>query len=199
MILILVVLEVTDTDLRYNNLYSLDYDFTDPRKGSFNKFLDQSVLFGGNKEDGTERIGGVVSNNYVKIKSTKKVDIKYKVKKTKAEVERKSFTGSWSAGSKVINVTGLDTTNLEIGNYLFAGANQLTANATTPVRIVSIVTNVSYIDTPTTNSSGATITALDHRGFVKKVTASGSSGTIILVVVTPITEDRSNCNLGWCE
>ena len=166
--------------LRYQNLYTLDYDFTDPRKGTFNKFLDQSVLFGGNKEDGTERIGGVVSNNYVKIKSTKKVDIKYKVKKTKAEVERKTFTGSWSAGSKVINVTNQDTTNLEIGNYLFAGANQLTANATTPVRIVSIVTNtLLIIDTPTTNSSsGATITALDHRGFVKKFTSSGSSGTI---------------------
>ena len=168
----------TDTDLRYNNLYSLDYDFSDAAKGSFSKFLDQSLLFGGNKQDGTERIGGTVSNNYVRVTSTKKVDIKYKVKTTKAAVERKSFTGSWSTNSKIINLS--DTTNLEIGNYLFAGANQLTASATTPVRIVDIVTNeFLIIDTPTTNSSGgATITALDHRGFVKKVTASGSSGTI---------------------
>ena len=168
----------TATYLRYNNLYTLDYDFTDPRKGTFNKFLDQSVLSGGNKEDATERIGGTVSNDYIRIKSTKKVDIKYKVKTTKAAVERKSFTGSWSAGSKVISLS--DTTNLEIGNYLFAGANQLTASSTTPVRIVNIVTNeLLIIDTPTTNSSsGATITALDHRGFVKKVTASGSGGTI---------------------
>ena len=170
----------TDTDLRYNNLYSLDYDFSDAAKGSFSKFLDQSLLFGGNKQDGTERIGGAgsVGNDYVRVTSTKKVDIKYQVKTSKAAVERKSFTGSWSANSKLINVS--DTTNLEIGNYLFAGANQLAANSTTPVRIVDIVTNsLLIIDTPTTNSSGgATITALDHRGFVKKVTAAGSGGTV---------------------
>jgi len=170
----------TLSDLRYHNLYSLDYDFSDAEKGSFSKFLDQSLLFGGNKQDGTERIGGAgsVGNDYVRVTSTKKVDIKYQVKTSKAAVERKSFTGSWSANSKLINVS--DTTNLEIGNYLFAGANQLAANSTTPVRIVDIVTNsLLIIDTPTTNSSGgATITALDHRGFVKKVTAAGSGGTV---------------------
>lgn len=170
--------QTSSTFLRYQNLYSLDYNFTDEEKGTFAKYLDQSVLFGGNKTDGTERIGGTNSNSYIKLKSTKKVDIKYKVKKTKSDVERKQFTGSFSAGSKVISVT--DTTYLEIGNYLFAGANQLTANSTTPVRITDIVTNkLVIIDTPTTNAaSNATITALDHRGFVKKLTASGSSGTI---------------------
>ena len=67
--------------LRYQNLYGLDYDFTDSAKGSFNRFLDQSLLSGGNKNDGTEIIGGTANSDaYVRVSTNKKVDIKYQPK-----------------------------------------------------------------------------------------------------------------------
>lgn len=158
--------------LRYNNLYSLDYDFSEPAKGSFNKFLDQSILFGGGL------IGGTSSSGYVKVKSTKKIDIKYVPKTNYAGILRKTFTASWSTGSKVISLS--DTTNIEIGNYLFASG--LTSNVNIPVRVVDIVINdFIIIDTATTSSgSNATINAINHRGFVKRVTASSSAGTVTI-------------------
>ena len=158
--------------LRYNNLYSLDYDFSESAKGSFNDFLDQSVLFGGGL------IGGTSSSGYVRIKSSKKIDIKYIPKTSYAGILRKTFTASWSAGSKVISLS--DTTNIEIGNYLFASG--LTSNVNAPVRVVDmVINNFIIIDTPTTSSgSSVAINVINHRGFVKRVTASSSGGTVTI-------------------
>ncbi len=158
--------------LRYHNLYSLDYDFSDGVQGSFNKFLNQSVFFGGGL------IGGTNSNEYVKIKSTKKVDIKYIPKTTLAGIVRKTFTASWSSGVKIISIS--DTTNIEIGNYIFASG--LTSNVNIPVRVLDVVINdFIVIDTVTTGTgSNATVTAINHRGFVKRVTASSSGGTVTI-------------------
>jgi hypothetical protein len=158
--------------LRYNNLYTLDYDFSESAKGSFNNFLDQSVLFGGGL------IGGTSSSGYVRIKSSKKIDIKYTPKTSYAGILRKTFTASWSTGSKVISLG--DTTNIEIGNYLFASG--LTSNVNTPVRVIDIAINdFIIIDTPTTSSgSNVTINVINHRGFVKRVTASSSAGLVTI-------------------
>ena len=167
--------------LRYNNLYSLDYDFSEEAKGGINKFLDQSLLFGGNKELGGERIGGSTQQEYVKVLTNKKVDIRYVPKKSLTEIERKTITGrSWSAGTKIIS-TG-DTTNIEVGNYIFSSTTGLTGDINTPLRVVQVITNnFIVIDTATTGSaSGATLTFVDHRGFVKKVTARASSGTMTI-------------------
>ena len=166
----------TSIVLRYNNLYDLGYDFLESAKGSFNIFLDQSVLFGGNKEDGTEIIGGLTQPNYVRVQSNKKVDIKYKPKESFSDIIRKTFTATWSSGVKIIPLT--DTTDIEVGNYLFGSG--LTANTNTPVRVNSIVINKFItIDSNTTGSgSSATITVVNHRGFVKRVTASASGGTM---------------------
>ena len=160
----------SSTYLRYNNLYALDYDFSESAKGSFNDFLDQSVLFGGGL------IGGTSSSGYVRIKSSKKIDIKYIPKTSYAGILRKTFTASWSTGSKVISLG--DTTNIEIGNYFFASG--LTSNVNTPVRVIDIAINkFIIIDTPTTSSgSNVAINVINHRGFVKRVTASSSSGTV---------------------
>ena len=59
-------------NLRYNYLYSLNYDFNDSSRGDINEFLDTSILSGGGEIGGTSN-----SNDYVKVISTKKVDIKY--------------------------------------------------------------------------------------------------------------------------
>ena len=164
----------TATFLRYNNLYSLDYDFTDAGKGDFNKFLDQSVLFGGGL------IGGTTQPGYVKVKSLKKVDIKYVPKTSLGGITRRSFTADWSAGSKRISVG--DTTDIEVGNYIFASTTGLTGNTNTPVRVVQVISNLTLIvDQKFTGSgTGQTLTVINHRGFVKRVTASASSGTLTM-------------------
>ncbi len=167
--------------LRYNNLYSLDYDFSEEAKGNIIKFLDQSLLFGGNKEGGGERIGGSTQPEYVKVSTNKKVDIRYVPKESLTQIERKTISSaSWDAGSKIIT-TG-DTTNVEVGNYVFAATTGLTGNVNTPVRVVQIVTNEFIVtDALSTGSgSGVALTFVDHRGFVKKVTASSSSGTMTI-------------------
>ena len=165
--------------LRYNNLYSLDYDFSDEVKGTFNTFLDQSVLFGGNKDDGTETIGSTTnSNGYVRVSTNKKVDIKYTPKTALTQIERATVTTSWTAGSKVISIS--DTTNIEIGNYVFSATQGITANVNTPVRVTDVVINqFIVIDAPATNTrTSVALTFVNHRGFVKRVTASSSSGNI---------------------
>ena len=83
---------VSSTHLRYNKLYNLDYDFTEASKGDFVKYLDNSIYFGGGS------IGGGTENtqttdNYVRVKTSKKVDIKYKPPKelTEALKQQKIF------------------------------------------------------------------------------------------------------------
>jgi len=169
----------TSTYLRYNNLYPLDYDFSDDGKGTFNRFLDQSLLFGGNKTDGTETIGSTSnSDGYVRVSSSKKVDIKYEPKTALTQIERASYTTSWTAGSKIISLS--NTTNIEVGNYVFSATQGLTANVNTPVRVVQVVINqFIVIDTPATNTrTSVALTFVNHRGFVKRVTASSSGGTV---------------------
>ena len=160
--------------LRYNNLYSLDYDFSQNAKGSFNRFVDSSILSGGGL------IGGTTQPGYVKVRSLKKVDIKYVPKTSLANITRRTITASWSSGTKIIPCS--DTTDIEIGNYIFASGTGLTGNTNTPVRVADIVVNEYIIIDQTTTGSGTnqTLTIINHRGFVKRVTASASSGTLTI-------------------
>ena len=166
----------SSTHLRYNSLYSLDYDFSDEAKGDINRFLDQSVLFGGNKEDGTERIGGTTQPEYVKVLTNKKVDIKYIPKESVTAIVRKTITGSWSAGGKIVDIS--DTTDIEVGNYIFGTG--LTSDINTPVRVIQVVINkFVVIDAEaTSDGSGVSLTFVNHRGFVKRVSGTGSGGNI---------------------
>ena len=62
--------------------------------------LDQSLLSGGNKNDGTEIIGGTANSDaYVRVSTNKKVDIKYQPKTSLADITKRTFTASWSAGA----------------------------------------------------------------------------------------------------
>ena len=155
------------SDLRYNVLYSYDYDFSDAAKGEFLNFVDNSIRFGG----GT--LGGSVSNNYVKVKSFKKVDIKYQPKTTLADITKNTITGTTAINTNVINIA--NTTNLEVGNYVFGtGIPQNT-------RIEQILINsVIIIDTLATASGSTSLTFIDHRGFVKRIQGSASATTFTL-------------------
>jgi hypothetical protein len=154
-------------DLRYTNLYSLDYDFSDAAKGEFSIFIDNSIRFGG----GT--IGGILSNNYVKVKSLKKVDIKYQPKTTLANITKNTITGTTTINTNVINLS--NTTNLEVGNYIVGtGIPENT-------RINQILINTGIIiDTLATASGSTSLTFIDHRGFVKKIEGSASATTFTL-------------------
>ena len=157
------------TDLRYNNLYSLNYDFSETAKGSFNNFYDQSILSGGGLIGGSSS-----SNDYVKVKSNKKIDIKYSPKTSLAAITKASPTASTTNNSKVASLS--DTSNIEIGNYVFGtGIPENT-------RVTEIIINDSFImsNAATSTTASNTLTIINHRGFVKRATGSASSGTLTL-------------------
>jgi hypothetical protein len=172
-------LTVGTTDLRYTYLYSLDYNFSDVAKGDFPIFIDNSIRSGG----GT--LGGVLSNNYTKVKSLKKVDIKYQPKTSLADITKNTITATTSLNSNVINLS--NTTNLEIGNYVFgAGIPENT-------RIDQILINTGIIiDTLATASGSASLTFIDHRGFVKRAVGGDDGG----YVFTLSSGDTTNLKAG---
>ena len=166
----------TTDDLRFNQLFSLDYNFSDAVKGDFNIYYDNSVRFGG-----TNLVGIGNSTNkleYVKVKSNNKVDVTYQVKKelgsdTGSKINgilRRKMNCTIVNGSAVI-LTGL-TSHLEIGNYVFG------AGIPTDARIIEVVINQFIIlDKVATATAFNELTFINHRGFIKKVTGSHANNT----------------------
>ena len=157
----------TINDLDFRFLYPMNYDFSDSVKGDFNRYLDRSVLFGGTN------IGVGIGerndfNKYVRLKSTKKVDLRYKVKENLSKITKvDSRSGSFEAGSRIINLS--QTGSIEIGNYIFG------TNIQSGTRVEQITINSFIILNKPTGGSGSqteNLTFIDHRGFVKKITGS---------------------------
>jgi hypothetical protein len=158
----------TYTRWRYNNLYSSNYDFSDAAKGQINKFIDNSIFAGG----GT--LGSVSSSaGYLKIKSTKKIDIKYAPKTSLVAITKATISATTTNGTKIISIS--DTSGIELGNFIFG-----TGIAENTV-VNDIVIN-SYIVTnnASTASGSTTLTFIDHRGFVKRGVGSISGTTLTL-------------------
>jgi hypothetical protein len=157
-------------DLRYNYLYGSDYDFSQSAKGDFNIFLDNSVLVGGG---GTALGSSSASSEYVKIKSTKKIDIKYSPKTSLAGITKATVSGTTTNNTKVISIT--DTSGIEIGNFIFGtGIPENTV-------VDDIVINTFIITSTASTASGTpTLTFIDHRGFVKRGVGSISGTTLTL-------------------
>ncbi len=188
----------TSDDLRFNQLFSLDYNFSNSVKGNFNLYYDNSVLFGGSNLVG---IGNSTDKSkYVKVKSTNKVDVDYQVKKELGSengskingIIRRQMNCTTVNGSTVI-FTGL-TTHLEVGNYVFG------TGISVDTRITDIVINQFIIvDKVATVSANNTITFINHRGFIKKVTGSHSGLTITGITpglkADPSTEDTINTDV----
>jgi hypothetical protein len=156
------------TDLIYNYLYASDYDFSDAAKGQFNIFSDKSILAGG----GT--LGSIVtSDEYVKIKSTKKIDIKYAPKTSLGAITKATVSGTTTNDTKNISIS--NTSGIEIGNFIF-GAGVPENTVVTDISINSFITT----NNASTTSGSTTLTFIDHRGFVKRGVGSISGTTLTL-------------------
>ena len=169
------------SDLNFRYLFSMDYDFSDAVKGNFNRYLDKSVLFGG-----TEIGVGIGErsnfNEYVRLKSTKKVDLRYKVKENLSKITKvSSRSGSFEAGSKIVGIN--PTSSIEVGNYVFG------TNIQPGTRVEQISINQFLVLNKPTGGSGSqtqNLKFIDHRGFVKKITGTGS-GDQITGITTALT------------
>ena len=169
------------SNLNFRYLFPMDYDFSDTVKGDFNRYLDKSVLFGG-----TEIGVGIGErsnfNEYVRLKSTKKVDLRYKVKENLSKITKvSSRSGSFQAGSKIVGIN--PTSSIEVGNYVFG------TNIQPGTRVEQISINQFLVLNKPTGGSGSqtqNLTFIDHRGFVKKITGTGS-GLQITGITTALT------------
>lgn len=150
------------SDLRYTSLYSLDYDFSSESQGDLSNFLNNSILTGGGTIGGSSN-----SSDYIKLKSNSKVDIKYSPKTSVSGIIKLVNSGSITSGTNIISIS--DTTNIEVGNYVFGtGVPEGTVvNEIGPNSFIVLSQNA-------TSTSTNTYTFIDHRGFVKR--AFGSSG-----------------------
>lgn len=154
--------------LRFNNLYSLDYNFSTSGKGTFTTFLDNSINSGGGL------LGGSASfNDYVKVQTSKKVDVRYQPKSSLNDITKAVRSGTTVLNSSVVSIT--DTSGIEIGNYVFG--NGIPTNAKVKEIIIG---NSVILDTVASASGTNTLTFIDHRGFVKQAVGSGSAGSFTL-------------------
>ena len=182
--------------LRFNNLFDLNYDFSDSAKGDFNRYSDNSVLFGGtNIYSSPVGLGNTTDNSkYIKVKSRNKVDVTYKVKQVLGSdtgskitgITRRSTLCTLESGSPVVS---LDlTTDIEIGNYVFGDGIPDKA------RVIDLTINqFVIIDKEATVSGSKTIDFINHRGFVKKVTVvSVNNKQITVNANTPLLDSPSN-------
>ena len=167
------------SNLRYNYLYASDYDFSDSAKGEFPLFLENSILSGG----GT--VGSATTSaDYVKVKSTKKLDVKYTPKTSYSAIEKNSTNGTVSNNTPVIDIS--DTTGIEIGNYIF-GTNIPEGTVVNKIGINEFI----IMSENATGSGTVPLVFVDHRGFVKRVTGS-TSGTTLTISSGDTDDLRTN-------
>ena len=192
----------TSDEIRYTHLYNLNYDFSEEKKGTFNKFFDNSLLFGG----GT--VGGTSKQNYVEIKSTKKVDVRYNplnITVTNSSsgnrpIEFSSKSCSTTLNSSVVPLT--DTTGIEVGNYVYDDtniANESNKIVSDGTRVKEIIINRALIlDTKSPKGGTATLKFIDHRGHVKRIAGQCLSGsdTITMINDGNVTYNRTNLKKG---
>lgn len=189
-------------NIRYTHFYNLNYDFSDELKGTFNKYYDNSILFGG----GT--VGGSTKPNYVEIKSTKKVDVRYNPlditftdssnNRRKIEFASRSCTTTLNSG--VIPLS--DTTGIEVGNYVYDDtniANESNKIVSDGTRVKEVIINRALIvDTKSPKAGTATLKFIDHRGHVKRIAGLCPSGsdTITMYNSGDVTYNRTNLKKG---
>jgi len=177
----------SDDDLRFNVLYPLDYNFSDSVKGDFNNYFDNSVLFGGTNLVG---IGNSTnSSEYVKVKSTTKLDVTYKPKQELGNgsnlstgIVRNQVNFNITSGSSIIFVaTGSDlTTGIEIGNYV------INDNIPNDTRVVSVQGNQFIVmdKNATGSATGQQVKFINHRGLLKRVRVDANTGNNVINATT---------------
>ena len=158
-------------DLIFTQLYNLNYDFSESAKGGFIDFLDNSVGFGGGTLGGT-----TISTDYVEVRSTKKIDIKYEPKTSFNAINVKTFSNATFSSGSTILVPNSNTTNLEVGNFVFGAGIQ------SGTRIAEIKVNEFIVldKAVTSTSSGSSVVIIEHRGFAKRVPNCNNNGAGVL-------------------
>jgi len=155
-------------DINFKYLYPLDYNFSNSVKGSFNLFLDNSILSGGGTLGGSSS-----SNDYIALTSSRKVDIKYTPKSSLTAITRATRNGTTINGSNVVSIS--DTTSIEVGTYVFG------SGIPDGTRVNEILINEFIIlSQNATASATVSLSFIDHRGFVKKAVGSISGTTLTL-------------------
>ena len=166
-------------DLRYTRLFSLDYNFTNAVKGDFNKYNDQSVLFGGTDTEGIGSRTDPSGQGYSKISTSNKVDIKYQPKQELGDgtniftgITRSEISVQKVAGSQILETGSSLTTNIEVGNYIIGAQSTTNASVSFFARVSDLLENEFIVmDIPALagNTHTETIKFIDHRGFIRRV------------------------------
>ena len=192
----------TAENVRYTYFYNLNYDFSDELKGTFNKYYDNSILFGG----GT--VGGISKPNYVEIKSTKKVDVRYNplnITVTNSSSGNRPIEFASKSATTTLNSSVLplgDTTGIEVGNYVYDDtniANESNKIVSDGTRVKEVLINKALIlDTKSPKAGTATLKFIDHRGHVKRIAGLCPSGsdTITMYNSGNVTYNRTNLKKG---
>ena len=176
--------QATTSDLRYTSLFSLDYIFSNAVKGVFNKYNDNSVLFGGTNTSGIgTNIGSNNGDKYVKVSTNNKVDVKYVPKQNLTQITRSEIDVIKTGGTTVLQLPpNVMTTNIEVGNYVIGVQDSTIPSIPFFARVKSLLDNEFIIlDLPVFNSGTDTETVkfINHRGFVRRVRVNNSSGSTI--------------------
>ncbi len=179
----------TVADLRYNRLFSLDYDFTNASKGVFNLYNDQSVLFGGTDTEGIGSRTNPSGQDYSKISTSNKVDIKYQPKQELGDgtniftgITNSQISVNKTGGSQILETGNSFTTNIEIGNYIIGVQDSTNASVSFFARVSDFVENEFIVMDRVSINSGThteTVSFINHRGFVRRVRVNASSNDII--------------------
>ena len=173
-----------DQDLRFNYLFSLDYDFSNAGKGDFNRFDDNSVLFGGTNIVG---IGNSTdSSEYLRVKSLGKLDVTYRPKEflgngsnISTGIVRNQGSFITSANTPLVIANNTLTSNIEVGNYIIGDNIPLDA------RVISIQDNQFVVmDKNATTTAVNTVKFINHRGFVRRVRVNANGGSTTIVAAS---------------
>jgi len=190
-------------DLIYYSLFDLDYNFSDAKKGTFNRFFDAAVRFGGTDPIG---IGGTIAeagkanpfvdnNPYVKINTSDKIQAKYSPKTSLSAIEKRSSQScSGTSGGLVLECSS--TGGIEIGNYVFGPNTDDSTNIVAEgSRVIDILVNqILILDRPAQNTGTQNLKFIDHRGFIKRVkgAATTSGGTTVNLASGYKTDDTDS-------
>ena len=173
-----------DQDLRFNYLFSLDYDFSNAGKGDFNRFDDNSVLFGGTNIVG---IGNSTdSSEYLRVKSLGKLDVTYRPKEflgngsnISTGIVRNQGSFITSTNTPLVVANNTLTSNIEVGNYIIGDNIPLDA------RVISIQDNQFVVmDKNATTTAVNTVKFINHRGFVRRVRVNANGGNTTIVAAS---------------
>ena len=173
-----------DQDLRFNHLFSLDYDFSNAGKGDFNRFDDNSVLFGGTNIVG---IGNSTdSSEYLRVKSLGKLDVTYRPKEflgngsnISTGIVRNQGSFITSANTPLVVANNTLTSNIEVGNYIIGDNIPLDA------RVIAIQDNLFVVmDKNAAATAVNTVKFINHRGFVRRVRVDANTGNNVINAAT---------------